>query len=122
VRLEILHVPDCPNVAVLVQRLDQALGTGEGNREWTSRVVEDIETASALGMTGSPTLLVDGVDPFSEPGLAPAVSCRLYRDGQGRVQGAPSVLALRQALGVPDRGPGAATADADECCAPDASA
>ena len=29
-------------------------------------------------MTGSPTLLVDGADPFARPGQPPSISCRLY--------------------------------------------
>ena len=35
-------------------------------------------------MYGSPTLLIDGVDPFAEPGQPPSMSCRLYRDDDGR--------------------------------------
>ena len=65
--------------------------------ERVHKVVDDAETAAAVGMTGSPTLLVDGVDPFAEPGLAPSISCRLYRDECG-AQGAPSVAVLRHVL------------------------
>jgi hypothetical protein len=49
-------------------------------------------------MTGSPTLLIDGHDPFAEPGSAASLSCRLYRDESGRIVGAPSVAQLRRAL------------------------
>jgi hypothetical protein len=96
VKVEILHVPDCPNVAVLEQRLDEALGPG--GPDVTYRVVADLDTAMAVGMTGSPTLLVDGVDPFARPGLAPSVSCRLYPDENGHPAGAPSAATLRRAL------------------------
>lgn len=94
-RVEILHVPDCPSVRVLCERLDQALAGAVV--EVAQRVVRDAETAAAVGMTGSPTLLVDGVDPFAEPGVAPSVSCRLYRHEDGHVDGAPSVARLRGA-------------------------
>ena len=50
-------------------------------------------------MHGSPTILVDGIDPFAEPGQPASVSCRLYRHGNGQVDGAPSVSQLRQAIG-----------------------
>jgi hypothetical protein len=50
-------------------------------------------------MHGSPTLLIGGVDPFAEPGQPPSMSCRLYRDGDGQVTGAPTIGQLRQALG-----------------------
>jgi hypothetical protein len=101
VKLQILQVPDCPNVALLRQRLDEALA--HTDLAVTVRVVEDGEEAAALGMTGSPTLLVDGVDPFAEPGRTPSISCRLYRDVEGRVSGAPTVAALRRALRTGDR-------------------
>ncbi|WP_436499635.1 alkylmercury lyase family protein [Actinokineospora sp. HUAS TT18] len=95
-RVEILHVPDCPSVPVLRERLDQALA--DVVIDVVERVVRDAETAAAVGMTGSPTLLVDGVDPFAEPGVAPSVSCRLYRHEDGHLDGAPSVARLRDAL------------------------
>jgi hypothetical protein len=122
-RLEILQVPGCPNVALLEQRLDQALAGHPAPVERAHRVVDDLATAHALGMTGSPTLLVDGVDPSAEPGLAPSVSCRLYRDDDGRAHGAPSVDVLRRVLGVAVPDPaldetGAVTEDADCCVNP----
>jgi len=49
-------------------------------------------------MHGSPTILVDGTDPFAQPGQLASVSCRLYRDSDGHVDGAPSVSQLRQAI------------------------
>ncbi|WP_240351092.1 organomercurial lyase [Streptomyces olivoreticuli] len=60
--------------------------------------VRDEAEAARWGMTGSPTILFDGVDPFTPEGAAPSVSCRLYREADGTVSGAPSVAALREAL------------------------
>ena len=51
-------------------------------------------------MTGSPTLLADGADPFARPGQLPSVSCRLYPDENGRQSPAPSSGQLRDALGL----------------------
>jgi hypothetical protein len=51
-----------------------------------------------MGMHGSPTLLIDGVDPFAGPGQPPGMSCRLYRDGNGQASGAPSASQLRQVI------------------------
>ncbi|MEU9716219.1 alkylmercury lyase family protein [Streptomyces sp. NPDC085524] len=61
--------------------------------------VHDQAQAAEYEMTGSPTVLLDGVDPFAPEGAVPSVSCRLYRDADGMVSGAPSVAALGQALG-----------------------
>ena len=44
----------------------------------------------------SPTLLVDGVDPFA--GGECSVACRLYRDESGRAVAVPSVAQLRAVL------------------------
>ncbi len=118
-RLEIVQVPDCPSVALLEQRLDEVLAGSPTPIERAHRIVEDLEVAVTVGMAGSPTLLVDGVDPFAEPGVAPSVSCRLYRGEDGRVHGAPSVAALRRALGLTEadqHGRRAASEGTADCC------
>ena len=96
--LTVLAVPDCPNVMLLEERLAQVL---QGRRDVTvsRHVIDDQDEAARRGMHGSPTILVDGIDPFAEPGQPASVSCRLYRDGNGQVDGARSVSQLRQAIG-----------------------
>jgi hypothetical protein len=96
--LKVLAVPDCPNVVLLEERLAQVL---QGRRDVTvsRQVIADQDEAARQGMHGSPTILVDGKDPFAEPGQPASVSCRLYRDSGGQVDGAPSVSQLRRALG-----------------------
>jgi hypothetical protein len=98
-KLEILQIPDCPGVALLEQRIAAALaGDQRIDVAITRRVLDNQAAASEAGMTGSPTLLVDGDDPFAEPGLVPSVSCRLYPADGGGVDRAPSVDAIRAAL------------------------
>lgn len=69
--LEILQVPDCPNVQLLEQRIEHVLA--EESIDWELRhvIVDDPRSARLAGMTGSPTLLVDGRDPFAEPDQVP---------------------------------------------------
>ena len=95
--LVILQVPGCPGADLLAARLDGLLA---GRAGVTRRVVASQAEAERFGMTGSPTLLADGVDPFARPGLLPAVSCRLYRDEHGRQVPSPSATQLRAALGL----------------------
>ena len=95
--LTLLTVPDCPNAAVYEQRLVAALA-GRSQLVVRRREIADEREASEAGMRGSPTLLINGVDPFAAPGQAPGLACRLYRDAAGRVAGAPPVEALRRAL------------------------
>lgn len=94
-RVQVLHVPGCPNAAVLAGRLRQ-LAVGRARIE--RRLVHDLAEAARLGMNGSPTLLIDGADPFGRPGLRPSLSCRLYPDENGSLSGAPSVAQLRKVL------------------------
>lgn len=96
--LRILQVPGCPHGPLLRQRLDDALAGTATGVEVAVRMVGDAEEAAATGMTGSPTLLVDGTDPFAAPGDAPSMSCRLYEDADGRLSGAPPVTALQRVL------------------------
>ena len=95
--LTVLAVPDCPNVAALEQRLAAALA-GRPDVVVRRREVADDREAAQAGMHGSPTLLINGVDPFAAPGQAPGLACRLYRDADGRAAGTPTVEALRRAL------------------------
>ena len=106
-KLEILQVPDCPNAAVLAGRLAE-LADAWPDLTVTREIVTTARDARRLGMTGSPTLLADGTDPFARPGQTPSISCRLYHDEQGRAVSAPSLGQLRAALHLP-----AATADPD---------
>jgi hypothetical protein len=95
--LVLLTVPDCPNAAAFEERLATVLAEHPGAAVHR-RVIADEREATLAGMHGSPTLLVNGADPFATPGQPPSLSCRLYRDAPGRTGPAPSVQALRQAL------------------------
>ncbi|HMH94117.1 MAG TPA: organomercurial lyase [Streptosporangiaceae bacterium] len=95
--LTVLTVPGCPNAAVIGERLAGVLADYPAARLVRHVVHDEAETAR-LGMHGSPTLLVNGVDPFAAPGTPVSISCRIYRDESGRAWGAPSVAALRLAL------------------------
>ena len=108
-RIEVLTVPECPNRPLVEQRLAEALA-GRPDVTVERRVAGTEAEAGRYGMHGSPTVLIDGRDPFAEPGTGTSLSCRLYRDETGLVQGAPSAGQLRAAL-----------AEAD-CCAGEAPA
>jgi hypothetical protein len=98
--LTILGVPGCPNVKLLEEHLTQAL-KGRQDVTISRHEIEDQDQAARRGMHGSPTLLVDGIDPFAGPGQHASMSCRLYRDGHGPTEGAPSVRQLREAIRHP---------------------
>jgi hypothetical protein len=100
-RLTILAVPDCPNAPVLRDRLTAVLGDRAGLCV-SLQVIDSDSEAVRWGMRGSPTLLIDGTDPFAEPGQPPSMSCRVYRDEDGRAAGAPSVSQLQRVISQAD--------------------
>ncbi|WP_205718183.1 thioredoxin family protein [Actinomadura soli] len=95
--LTVLTVLDCPHGPVLQQRLAEVLADHE-QISVTWRVISVEGEAVRWGMRGSPTLLMDGIDPFADPSGPPSLSCRMFRESGGRLEGAPSVAALRRAL------------------------
>jgi hypothetical protein len=100
-KLEVLHVPDCPNLPPMLERLGEVT-----DLPVATRVIESDGDAARLGMAGSPTLLIDGVDPFTASGQCECgVSCRLYRDQDGRIVPAPSVEQLRDAITAANQPP-----------------
>jgi hypothetical protein len=99
-RITVLTVPDCPHLAVIEERIARAL---DGRSADVERVeVIDEEQAARLGMTGSPTVLIEGLDPFAVPDAPASVSCRLYRAPDGTAEGAPSLADLRRVLDAAD--------------------
>lgn len=103
-RLEILHLPGCAGARDLEERLREVIADRPGFA-LSTRSILDEEDAAAHGMAGSPTLLVDGIDPFADPFAAPGgtggISCRLFRDATGRATGAPTTDRLRAILDPP---------------------
>ena len=98
VDLKLLVTPDCPHeqpTAVLLRTaLDDVGLTKVG---FATTVVFTTEDAQRLGFTGSPTILVNGQDPFAVPGALPALACRIYPGPDGPT-GMPPLRELRQAL------------------------
>lgn len=97
-KLQILHVPDCPGAEVLDHRLTPLLAD-RTDIQLVWQVVTTEDESRRLGMTGSPTILADGADLFGRPGGQPSLSCRLYPDGNGKVGPAPTTAQLCEALG-----------------------
>jgi len=97
--LMVLAVPDCPGVPVLEERLAAVLADLP-QVPVARMVIGDEAGAARSGMHGSPTLLVDGADPFAGPDAVTSMSCRLYRGEDGRMEWAPSVAELRRVLGA----------------------
>ena len=100
--ITVLHVRDCPSVTPLLERLLVAADLAGVSITTTLRVVESEAEASEIAFAGSPTVLIDGTDPFPSEGVT-SFGCRLYEFG-GQFDGAPSMSQLTAALLVASAG------------------
>lgn len=85
----------CPNWEVTDRRL-RGLGAELGFTLAHERV-ETPEEAERLGFAGSPTVLLDGVDPFATGEEPTGFACRVYATPDGP-QGSPTLEQLRDVL------------------------
>ncbi len=91
-------IPGCPNGPTAIERVQTAvLGAAAGDVAVELTIVADVQDAVHLRMHGSPTILIDGRDPFAEPDSAASMSCRLYRTSTG-LQGCPTVDDLTEMI------------------------
>lgn len=89
------YFDDCPNWRVAERRLRETLiGIGGPEQPISYQRVEDPEEAGQVSFGGSPTILVDGVDPYADPAGPAGYACCVY-DGDA----APTVAQLELALG-----------------------
>lgn len=89
-KVEILHIDDCPNGAAAGELLRSVLDeTGRRDVEVRFRLLRTSAEAAQVPFAGSPTFLVDGVDAFPSDGATSDLACRVYYTGT-RFAGLPS--------------------------------
>ncbi|MBC7292449.1 MAG: thioredoxin family protein [Actinotalea sp.] len=96
-RVTLLHVEGCPSRDVAEGRLREALAVLGYDVQVEAVLVGTPQEADAWGFHGSPSVLVDGRDPFAAEGAAVGLSCRLYPTPDG-LRGSPTVDQLVEAL------------------------
>jgi hypothetical protein len=94
--ITLLYFEDCPNWTLADERLT-AIAAERPDIRLTSHLVETAQEAERIRFHGSPSILVDGVDVFAEPGSAVGLSCRRYLTPDG-YEGAPTLEQLRAVL------------------------
>ncbi len=96
--VELLSFEGCPHAAQVEERLRSALAeVGRDPDAVEHVIVEGHEEAESLGFIGSPTIRVDGVDPFARGDEPAAFACRVYQTPDGE-SGSPTVEQLVEAL------------------------
>lgn len=96
-KLELLYFDDCPNWEVAAERLDD-VASGRGLTV-ERRLVKTTEEAEAARFRGSPTILVDGQDPFAAGDEPFGLACRVYQTPDGPA-GSPTTEQLEAVLGA----------------------
>jgi hypothetical protein len=94
-KVELLYFDDCPYWRIVDRRLREL--AAERDFELGHRLIATEDEARRSGFRGSPTILVDGEDPFPGNAEPLGLSCRMYRT-PGGVDGAPTIDQLRAAL------------------------
>lgn len=96
-KVQLLYFEDCPNWRATADALASLMS--ETAFELELLEVKTDEEAEAFAFRGSPTVLIDGIDPFGSSGSPIGLSCRLYVGPRGLI-GAPTTEQLREALAV----------------------
>jgi hypothetical protein len=94
VELTVLSVSDCPNARTALDRCFEAARIS-GDVVVHSERIDTDQQAQRLGMHGSPTITIGGIDPFSEPGTQAHLACRFG----GGVDPVPPVVTIVAAIG-----------------------
>ncbi len=98
-KIELLHIADCPNIDAARRLLKEALRELGLPEEISEIEVGNSAQAEALAFPGSPTIRVDGKDAeTSLPGQGScSLSCRIY-EIDGTLYGVPSDEMIRKAI------------------------
>jgi hypothetical protein len=109
VEVELLLVPDCPSGQAAQELLRSTLrAAGLAGTPIRVSVIESQPGAEQRGFVGSPTILINGVDPFARPERPSALACRVYPGPAGPL-GLPPAQQLRAAITSAARTPVSAT-------------
>jgi len=96
-KIELLIVPDCPHESAAAALISTAVADTGVKVTVSETVIATDEEARQRGFTGSPTILLNGSDPFAKSGAPVALSCRSYTTPNG-LRFVPDLRDLRQAL------------------------
>jgi hypothetical protein len=97
--VELLWWEGCPSTEQARQELGQVLQEmGLDSVEVRMRQIETDQAAKRAEFTGSPTVLIDGVDVVPRPEEPWGLTCRVYRRRDGAISPTPDPQDLREAL------------------------
>jgi hypothetical protein len=93
-RIRLRYFDGCPHWRLAYERLREA---GLTDLDIRFEQVETQEDAERLHFVGSPTILIDGRDPFDGTEGEYGLTCRVYQTPEG-LAGSPTEEQVREAL------------------------
>lgn len=97
-RIELLHIDECPNIAKAQERLESALtALGHSDIPVITRLLASASDVAGTGFAGSPTITVNGSDIFPNGAPANDLACRIYATPSG-LAGLPTINQIAEAL------------------------
>ncbi|MCP9001520.1 thioredoxin family protein [Pseudarthrobacter sp. RMG13] len=97
-RIELLYIDECPNLAMVQERLESALAAlGHSDIPVTMRLLESAADTAGTGFAGSPTITLNGSDIFPAGARADDLACRIYATPSG-LAGVPTISQIAEAL------------------------
>ncbi len=103
-KITVQYFDGCPHWKLADRRLAEVLQSLDKEKFTLEyQLIESPEMAERVGFRGSPTILIDGRDPFATGAEPIGMSCRIFRTEHG-AQGAPTEAQLREVLEGKRRG------------------
>lgn len=96
-KITLQYFDGCPNWKITDQNLQALIGQMGLGAEIEYRLVETPEAAEEHDFRGSPTVRINGVDPFAQEDAPVGLSCRIHVTDDGPA-GSPSREQLAKAL------------------------
>lgn len=94
-RVELLVIPGCPHATLAEALLKVTLNElGLSQTPVYITMIETTAEATRQNFAGSPTIRINGVDPWAQPDTGPGLACRLHPSPAGL----PTQYSLAQAL------------------------
>ena len=91
------YFDDCANWQTTDGYLKTLIDKHSLDAEVRYQLIDTPEAAAEQGFRGSPTVLVDGTDPFADRDAPIGLACRIYQTETGPA-GSPSLAQLERAL------------------------
>ncbi len=99
VEVELFYWEGCPSWPEARALLADVLAAAGAEASVRMHKVTSDEEAERIGFPGSPTIRIDGVDVDAlGAGSRPALTCRIYHVGEGRISPVPSREMLEEAI------------------------